>query len=76
MADGDVCVAQVGHDWVVTIEGPTGVRLAYGTFRDAVEAGRRAALSTGSRLRLNLDASTDGACSVGEPGTDQLSVAA
>jgi hypothetical protein len=73
LADGDVCVAQVEHGWVVTIEGPSPVALTYGTLRDAVEAGRRAA--TKSRLRLNLDASSDGASSVGEPSTDQLSVA-
>ena len=58
MADGDVCVAQVEHDWVVTIEGPSGLTLTYGTRRDAVEAGRRMALSHSSRLRLNLDASS------------------
>ena len=74
MADGDVCVAQVEHDWLVTIEGPSSVTLAYGTLRDAVEAGRRVALSTRSRLKLNLDAS--GASSVSESSTDQQPIAA
>ena len=61
MADGDVCVTQVEQDWVVTTEGPGGVAFAYGTLRDAVEAGRRAALSTKSQLKLNLGTPGDGA---------------
>ena len=76
MADGDVCVAQVEHDWVVMIEGPSSVTLTYATLRDAVEAGRRAALSTKSRLKLNLDVSSDGASSVRESSTDQQPIAA
>ena len=71
MVDGDVYVTQVEHDWVVTIEGPSSVTLTYGTLRDAVEAGRRAALSTRSRLKLNLDASSDGVGSARETSTDQ-----
>ena len=56
MADGDVCVAQIGDDWVVTIDGQEGKQLAYESLREAVEAGRRAALSQGSKLRLDLGA--------------------
>jgi hypothetical protein len=76
MADGDVCVAQVEHDWVVMIEGPSRVTLTYDTLRDAVEAGRRAALSTKSRLTLNLDVSGEGASSVRESSTDHQPIAA
>ena len=61
VADGDVCVAQVGHDWVVTIEGQSGLALTYGTLRDAFEAGSRAALGTKSRLRLDLSTPRDAA---------------
>lgn len=56
MGDGDVCVAQVGDDWVVTINGQEREQLAYESLRDAVEAGRRAALSQGCTLRLDLGA--------------------
>ena len=56
MADGDVCVTQVGDDWVVTIDGQEGKQLAYESLRDAVEAARRAALSQGSELRIDLGA--------------------
>jgi len=62
-------------DWVVTIEGPSSVTLTYATLRDAVEAGRRAALSTKSQLRLHLGTSGDGASAVGE-STDRLPTAA
>jgi len=76
MAGGDVCVAQVEHDWVVTIEGPDSLALRYGTLRDAVDAGRRVALSTSSQLRLNLDPFGDGASLAGKPRNDQRSIAA
>lgn len=72
MADGDVCVAQVGDDWVVAIDGPRGGRLTYESLRDAVEAGRRAALSAGAKFTLDLGArsglSSREGRTVGAPG--------
>ena len=76
MADGDVCVAQVEQDWVVMVEGPREVALTYGSLRDAVEAGRRAALLTKSQLRLNLGSSRGSSSSVSQSNADQLSTAA
>jgi hypothetical protein len=54
VADGDVRVDQSGDDWIVTIEGLTGVKSSYASRHDAFEAANRAARMAGSRIVLNL----------------------
>ena len=50
MPEGDIVVAKIGDEWGVTIEEGASVVFPYGTRREAVEAGRRVAEASRSRL--------------------------